>query len=275
MKVFRAFFLLLVSLSAGAASAGPVSALDIMTFADSFECQDKFPHHSFCEAVQFKPWTGEEKAIVGSYLSKINDPRLAGVLKAIQQTGITKIHRVTYSARWYSNPQFRRVEFVRSAEKAFLWVNPVTNVIGVTDSFFAGTPFMDPYAKVDRKQINILHELMHDFDIATDHKYSTDDFEKAAGWDWNGKEAVVTGLDYEKAKAQFQGVLALVKEKKVAEAYALDRELGRANGFPTLYALTGQFECFAEAVAYYIFDPTAPQYYRKDLKTYLDIILSQ
>ncbi|WP_347359488.1 hypothetical protein [Bdellovibrio sp.] len=270
IKTLSTILTLLISLSAGAAHAGALSALDIMTFADSFECQDKFPHHSFCEAVQFKPWTDEEKSVVGSYLAKINDPRLEGILKKIQQNGITKIHRVSYSARWFNNPQFRRVEFVRSAEKAFLWVNPVTNVIGVTDSFFTGTPFVDPYAQVDRKQINILHELMHDFDIATDHAFSMEVYEKAAGWGYNGKEAVIVGVDYEKVKAEFQSVMALMKEKRVAEAYALDRELGRQYGFPTLYAMTNQFEGFAEVVAYAIFDPTVSQYYSTELKFYLD-----
>ncbi|WP_413575514.1 hypothetical protein ACLVWU_14330 [Bdellovibrio sp. HCB290] len=272
-KLLVGIFALLTSFSAWATSPGKLSALDIMTFADTFECQDKFPHHSFCEAVQFKPWTEQEKAIVGGYLANINDPRLQGILKTIQANGITKIHRVTHSARWFNNPQFRRVEFVRSAEKAFLWVNPVTNVIGVTDSFFTGTPFMDPRAQVDRKQINILHELMHDFDIATDHALSMEEFEKASGWGHNGKEAVITTVDYEKSKSDFQQVIALVKEKRTAEAYALDRELGMTYGFPTLYAMTNQFESFAEAVAYYIFDPTAANYYSPLLKAYLDSIL--
>ncbi|WP_413582347.1 hypothetical protein [Bdellovibrio sp. HCB288] len=272
-KLLVGIFTLLTSISAWATSPGAMSALDIMTFADSFECQDKFPHHSFCEAVQFKPWTEQEKAIVGGYLAKINDPRLQGILKTIQANGITKIHRVSHAARWFNNPQFRRVEFVRSAEKAFLWVNPVTNVIGVTDTFFTGTPFMDPYAQVERKQINILHELMHDFDIATDHAYSMDGFEKAANWGQDGREAVITNVDYAKSKLEFQQVMALVKQKRTAEAYALDRELGRKYGFPTLYAMTGQFECFAEAVAYYIFDPTASDYYSASLKAYMDLIL--
>ncbi|WP_413558262.1 hypothetical protein [Bdellovibrio sp. HCB209] len=272
IRVIIGIFALLTSLSAGAANSEALSALDIMTFADSFQCQDKFPHHSFCEAVQFKPWTEQEKAIVGGYLAKINDPRLEGILKTIQKNGITKIHRVSHSARWYNNPQFRRVEFVRSAEKAFLWVNPVTNVIGVTDSFFTGTPFMDPYAKVDRKQINILHELMHDFDIATNHAFSLEVYEKAAGWGYNGKEAVILGVDYNQVKVQFQEVMNLMKEKRVVEAYALDRELGRQYGFPTLYGMTNQFEGFAEVVAYAIFDPTAEQYYSESLKQYLNLV---
>ncbi|MEK2687836.1 hypothetical protein [Bdellovibrio sp. GT3] len=270
IRLWAALVCLVLSLSAANASA--LSALDIMTFADSFQCQDKFPHHSFCEAVEFKPWTEQEKAVVGAYLAKINDPRLQGILKTIQTGGITKIHRVSHSARWFNNPQFRRVEFVRSAEKAFLWVNPVTNVIGVTDSFFTGTPFMDPYAQVDRKQINILHELLHDFDIATNHAFSMEVFEQAAGWGYNGKEAAIVGVDYEQVKAEFKQVMSLMKEKRVAEAYALDREMGRKYGFPTLYAMTNQFEGFAEVIAYAIFDPTAEQYYSKGLQNYLETV---
>jgi hypothetical protein len=247
-----------------------LSALDVMTFADSYQCNDKFPHHSFCEAVEFKAWTAQEKAVVSEYLAKINDPRLEGILKTIKAAGITKIHRVSYSARWYNNPQFRRVEFVRSAEKAFLWVNPVTNVIGFTDTFFTGTPFLDPYAKVDRKQINVLHELIHNFDIATNHAYSMDAFEQAAGWEWNGKESIVAAVDSEKVKAQFAQVMDLVKQKRTAEAYALDRELGRTYGFPTLYAMTSQFECFAEVLAYSIFDPTSASYYSPQLSDFLN-----
>ncbi|WP_413585054.1 hypothetical protein [Bdellovibrio sp. HCB274] len=260
MKLILGMMAMLTSLSAWAGSPGAISALDIMTFADEFQCQDKFPHHSFCESVQFKPWTSGEKAIVGGYLARINDPRLQGILKAIKENGITKIHRVSHAARWYNNPQMRRVEFVRSAEKAFLWVNPVTNVIGVTDSFFTGTPFMDPYAKVDRKQINILHELMHDFDIATNHAFSMEEFEQAAG---------LANLDLAKSQREFQQVMALMKEKRTAEAYALDRELGIKYGFPTLYSMSNQFEGFAEVVAYGIFDPHADEYYSPELKAYL------
>ncbi|UYL09831.1 hypothetical protein B9G69_004480 [Bdellovibrio sp. SKB1291214] len=270
IRFFTCIFAVLFSLGAEAS----LSALDIMAFSDTYECNDKFPHQSFCDSVEFKAWTPEEKAIVSAYLAKINDPRLEGILKTIKAAGITKIHRVSYSARWFNNPQFRRVEFVRSAEKAFLWVNPVTNVIGFTDSFFTGTPFMDPYAKVDRKQINVLHELIHNFDIATNHAYSMEAFEQAAGWTWNGKESVISSVDSEKVKAQFSTVMDLVKQKRTADAYALDRELGRSYGFPTLYAMTNQFECFAEVVAYSIFDPTAPMYYSKDLEKYLKTILT-
>lgn len=152
-----------------------------MTFADGFSCNDKFPHHSFCEAVEFKPWSLQEKEQVAQYLRHLNDPRLHNMLKTIKTKGITRLHRVGYAASWFNNSQLRRAEFYRRKDKVLLWVDPVTRVVGFTDAFFVGTPFVDPYAKVDRKQLNILHELVHVYDIARGHVSTDPDFYKAAG----------------------------------------------------------------------------------------------
>lgn len=273
---FKVLTMILITLFALPSLGGEIkSALDVMVFADSFTCNDKFPHHSFCNAVVFKPWTQDEKEIVSEYLRRINDPRLAHVLKTIQEKGITKIHRVEYGANWFNNAGQRRAEFSRSNDKALLWVNPVTNVIGFTDSFFKGTPFMDPYANVERKQLNVLHELFHVFDIATDHTSTGDAFKVATGWEWNGKEFVIHGVDYEKAKDDFKSILDLVKNKQSAIAYAKDRELGRTYGFPTVYAMMNSHECFAEVMSYYIFDPTAESYYSKDLLNFVNSVLQK
>ncbi len=250
------------------------SAYDVMTFEDSFTCSDKSPHYSFCKAVQFKAWTAQEKAVVGAYLKNIKDPRLAYFLKTIKERGITKIHRVGFASSWYNNSAKRRVEFVRITDKAILWVNPVTHVIGFTDAFFKTTPYMDPYAHVERKQLNVLHELVHVFDIATDHESSAERFQAASGWTWNGKAWVINGVDYDKATAEFQSVLDLAKSKETAAAaYSRDRERGRTYGFPTLYAMTDAHESFAEIISYYIFDPTSDSYYSKELVQYVKSVL--
>lgn len=251
----------------------PKNALDVMTFADNFACNDKFPHHSFCEAVEFKPWSEEDKKLVSFYLSNIRDPRLAFFLKTIQDKGITKIHRVSYSSSWFNNISVRRVEFTRSADRAILWVNPVTQVIGFTDAFFKGTGFMDPYAQIERKQLNVLHELAHVFDIAQGHISSEAAFQEAAGWRWNGKEYVLRNVDYEKVKNELQSILDLVKNGQAPDAYCRDRELGVKYGFPTVYSMVNSHESFAEILTYLILDPTAESYLSKDLVRYFHGVL--
>lgn len=268
LLVFVVFF----ALGMSQAKAEIQSAYDIMTLEDSFECNDKAPHHSFCEAVQFKPWTASEREIVETYLKRINDPRLAFFFKKIKEKGITKIHRVTYSSNWYNNASKRRVEFVRSTA-ALLWVSPVTNVIGFTDDFFTGASFLDPYAQMERKQLNILHELSHVFDVAMGHISSEGEFQKVAGWQWNGKEFEVKGVGAPKAADNFKAILDLIKNGQTAGAYAHDRELGRELGFPTAYGMVNSHESFAEFLTYFIFDPTAESYFSPEMIQYLNNIL--
>jgi len=252
------------------------SAFDIMTFADSFECNEKFPHSSFCEAVEFKAWSESEKEIVGTYLKNLNDPRLGFFLKKLKSKGISKIHRVSYSSSWYSSVADRQVKFIRAADKAMLWVNPVTHVIGFTDTFFTSTEFMDPYAQVSRKQLNVLHELAHAFDISLGHISSEQAFSKATGWYWNveSKEFAIRGFESVQTNSEFQSVLDLIKNDKTAAAYERDRVLGVLHGFPTVYSMLNSHECFAELLSYYILDPTAPVYLSKDVMSYFDKILS-
>ncbi|WP_232469121.1 hypothetical protein [Bdellovibrio bacteriovorus] len=275
-RPFLSFVLGLVTiLSVAQAQARPQSALDVMTFEDEFTCNDKFPHHSFCEAVEFRPWSEAEKQIVGEYLANINDPRLGHLLEVIKSKGITKIHRVGYGATWYNNISKRRAEFVRSRDKALLWVNPVTNVIGFSDSFFTGTSFMDPHAKVDRKQINVFHELVHVFDVALGHISTSQEFYDSVGWHWDGKEHVIGGVDYHQSQLDFKNILALVGNKQSARAYAQDRELGIQYGFPTVYSMTNTHESFAEIISYYIFDPTAKDYLSPKIQAYVKSVLKE
>jgi hypothetical protein len=254
----------------------PKSAFDIMTFEDSFECNDKFPHHSFCESVEFKAWNDDEKALVGNYLKNLNDPRLRFFLKTLQKNGITKIHRVKYSSSWYTSVAERKVKFVRATDKAILWVNPVTHVIGFTDSFFSSSEFMDPYARMPRKQLNVLHELSHVFDISLGHLSSNKEFSEAAGWYWNVKseEFEIKGFPSLQTKSEFQSVLDFIKNDKTPAAYERDRVQGVLHGFPTVYSMLNSHECFAELLTYYILDPTAPVYLSKDVMSYFDKILS-
>lgn len=251
------------------------SALDVLTFADDFACNDRFPHHSFCESVDFKAWSPQEKEEVAKYLRHLDDPRLQNMLKTIKSKGINRLHRVGYAASWFNNAQLRRVEFYRRKDKVLLWVDPVTHVVGFTDAFFVGTPFVDPYSKVDRKQLNVLHELVHVYDVARGHVSTDSAFYKAAGWSWNGREWVLAAVDYGKAKKDFQTILEMVKEKRSAEAYALDREWGRSYGFPTVYSMMNTHENFAETLTYYILDPTAETYMSKELIQHMEKVLSQ
>lgn len=253
------------------------SARDIMTFEDSFVCEQAdmrhCPHRSFSEAVVFKAWSPEEKEIVSEYLRNIKGPRLAFFLKTIKEKGITKLHRVVYGSTWYNNAAERRAEFVRSANSGILWVDPVTNVIGFTDRFFKGTAFVDPFAQIERKQLNVLHELIHVFDIANGHISSEDGFKKASGWAWDGKQFVINGVDYATAMRDWESIYRLIKNHKAVDAYHTDRVKGVQYGFPTLYSMTNSHESFAEILSYYILDPTAPTYLSPELMKYFDSVL--
>ncbi len=155
-----------------------------------------------------------------------------------------------------------------------LWVDPVTNVIGVMDNFFSSTEFIDPYANVSRKTLNILHELAHVYDIANDHISNKSDISKKAGWYWDGKRHAIKGVDYDVVLSEFDKILSYVRNKNSAKAYSEDRRLGIDYGFPTIYSMMNSHECFAELLSYYILDAHAKNYMSKEITLELDRILA-
>lgn len=259
------------------------SALDVMTFEDSYVCGDGkiqpdtnkwLPHVSYCQAVEFKPWTEQEKETVSQYLRNINDPRLANFLKRIKEKGITKLNRVNHLAKWTNNTVARRVDFFRTSERALLQVDAMTGVVVFTDSFFTGKSFVDPWAQLERKQLNVLHELVHVFDtVSANHESDSEEFKKAVKWSWNGKEWGPAVVSYDQITQDFASVRELIKEKRAAAGYLLDRELGIKYGFPTVYGMTNSHELFAEILTYYIFDPTAESYLSKEVVQYIKSVL--
>ncbi|MNL30894.1 hypothetical protein D3C87_1526550 [compost metagenome] len=126
---------------------------------------------------------------------------------------------------------------------------------------------------MERKQLNILHELSHVFDVALGHISSEAEFKKAAGWQWNGKEFEIKGIGAQKVADNFRSVLDFIKHGQTAGAYAHDRELGRELGFPTAYGMTNSHESFAELLTYFIFDPTAESYLSPEMIQYLSKVL--
>ena len=252
-------------------------SLDFFEFADTYECNDRFPHHSFCKAVVFKKWKKEEKELIRSYLNDFNVPVLENFFKKIKESGITKIHRVEHAASWKALIQERRVEFFRRNTKVLIWVNPVTKVMGITDSYFKGTKFIDPYVRMPRKKINILHEMVHLYDLATHHAVKNSNFNDVVGWEWEKEKNRfgIRNVDYDIVENQFREILNLVKQKKSKKAYALDRKLGIKYGFPTLYSMTSKAECFAEFLAYYVLDPNSKNYMNANIIEELDAILSK
>jgi|GEM_PF-3656069 hypothetical protein len=273
---FLTTFLLLGFASIAQAEDGAIhSALDVMTFADSYQCGgERQPPQSYCDAVDFKAWTAEEKAIVSEYLANINDPRLVNFLKTIKEKGITKLYRVNHFAKYFNNPTLRRVEYFRSGESPLLQVDPMNRVLTFSNTFFTGTSFIDPWAKVERRQLNILHELVHVYDMAVSEHLSDDPgFKNAVQWIWNGKEwgPAVPGIA--QVQKDFESVLALVRKGQVAEGYLLDRELGRQYGIPTVYGMLNSHELFAEIFSYYIFDPTAETYLPSEVVAHVKSML--
>mgnify|MGYP000253524378 FL=1 len=255
-------------------SAFAVSPVNFLSFEDSFKCNDRFPHHSFCNAVEFKEWSEKEKRYITSILKEIDRPELKNFYQAIKDKGIKKLHRVKYSSTWYPNMAQRRTEFSRSARSALIWVNPVTNVVGITDSFFNSKDFIDPYAKVSRKTLNILHEMVHIFDIATDH--TSNKISRSIGWTWvqQRNRFEIRDQDYDEVLAKFDQILSYVKAGDSPMAYSEDRRLGIELGFPTIYAMTNSHECFAELLSYYILDPYSREYLSIEVQDKLDLILN-
>ena len=271
MKLFAVY---LIFILASLTQATELTPNEIFEYADTFKCNDKFPHHSFCKAVEFKPWTEEERMVFENILTELDRPELQHFYESIKDKGITKFHRVSYAASWYPNHRLRRTQFSRKQDKVLLWVDPVTKVIGVMDQFFTSTEFMDPYAKVSRKTLNILHELAHVYDVANDHISSKSNISKLARWYWDGKRHAINGLDYDEVLTHFNKILGHVKDKDSARAYSEDRRLGVKYGFPTIYSMMNSHECFAELVSYYILDPQAKHYLSEEIQQELDKILN-
>lgn len=254
-----------------ALSSFAASPIDFMTFADSFECNAKFPHYSFCEAVEFKPWTEAEKDKLKNILKELDRPELANFYKKIQEKGITKFHRVTYSSTWFPNSQQRRAQFIRQTENTLIWVNPLTNVIGITDKFFGTNDFIDPYSKLPRDTHAILHELAHVYDIA--RKHISSEIRSDLGWAWDGKNDFIKNVDYQKSQDEFKEILVYIEQNDTNKTYYEDRIRGVKYGYPTLYSMTNSHECFAELVTYYVLDPNAKDYMSKEIQSKLKEIL--
>jgi hypothetical protein len=257
-------------------SSFAASPIDFMTFPDSFECNEKFPHYSFCDAVEFKPWTEAEKDKIKSILKEIDRPELANFYKTIQEKGIkeknfTKFYRVTYSSTLIPNSKMRRAEFIRKNENTLIWVNPVTNVIGITDNFFGSNNFIDPYTKLPRDTHAILHELAHVFDIA--QKHISSEIKSDLGWSWDGKNDFIRDIDYQKSQDEFKEILVYIEQDNTNKTYYEDRIRGIKYGYPTLYSMTNSHECFAELITYYVLDPKAKEYMSQDIQTKLKEIL--
>lgn len=252
-----------------------LSPLDIFSFEDSFECNDKFPHHSFCEATDIKPWKEEEKRIVKKYLSMLDKKELNHFYETIKTKGITKFHRVSYTSTWYNNISKRRAQFNRSQEKVLLWVNPVTNVVGFMDTFFENEERYDPFSPLPKEALNVFHEMVHIYDIARNHISTNDEFQNAVGWYWNGKTHVIQGIDHEAVMKEFNELIELSRSGERQLSYNLMRKKGSELGLPSLYSTFNTHECFAELVTHLIFDPYAKDYIRPEVQELLHKIISQ
>lgn len=246
---------------------------DVFTFEDTFTCNDRFPHHSFCQAVEFKPWQSEERKRVLELLSVMNEPRFEKIFRVIKEKGIKKFHRVGYASNWRPNQALRRVEFSRNNAKVLLWVNPVTRVVGFTDAFFKGTKFIDPLAKLPRKQLNVVHEVMHVFDLALGYASNSKEFQSAVGWSWDGHTHVIEGIEFYEGRVRFQEIMEFLNNGDAARTYALDRDYGVELGVPTLYSLSNHQESFAETMTYALLDPEAKNYLPQKVQDYVKALL--
>ncbi|MDD0851602.1 hypothetical protein HBN50_00785 [Halobacteriovorax sp. GB3] len=274
------YFLIIITLSLfsqSALSKTTKTLSEILSFQDSYECNDKFPHHSYCKAVQFSAWSEQDKKLVKGKLDQLERMAPAGMLDHFKDTLLKsagkKLYRVSYSARWYVNRLERKTYFSRNFTRPLLWVDPLTKVIGFMDHFFDREDFQDPSAPIDKRSLNIFHELVHAFDIANGHISTNDHFQKAVGWYWTGEDHEIKGIDHQKLKADFDKYLAIAKEGDREKSYQLMRQAGMKLGLPSLYSAFNSHECFAEFLTYYVFDPKAKDYMNDEVKKVLDDIL--
>lgn len=278
MKLIYLSFILALSLFPQSALSKTTKTLsEILTFKDSYQCNDKFPDHSYCKAVSFSPWSEKDKNLVKEKLDQLERLAPAGMLDHFKDvlsnsTG-NKLYRVSYSARWYVNRLERKTYFSRNFTRPLLWVDPLTKVIGFMDHFFDREDFQDPSAPIDKRSLNIFHELVHAFDIANGHLSTNDHFQEAVGWYWTGEDHEIKGIDHQKLKADFEKYLLIAKNGNREESYLLMRKAGMKLGLPSLYSAFNSHESFAEFLTYYVFDPKAKDYMNDEVKSVLDDIL--
>lgn len=269
-KVFTLFFL--VFCFSFEAFGG---ASEIFTFENSFSCNERYPHHSFCTAADFKEWSDTDKNEVKGWIDSLPKEKLASFFNQIKEHGILKFHRVNHSTVWRPNHRERRVEFSRDvSSKAIVWVSPVTKVIGFTDGFFKNNNVKDPYTGLDRKQLVILHELAHVFDLSGDYS-SQDSFLDLLKWSYKDGAWSPKGVSSYYIKDSFSLILETVKNEGLEKGYALDRKFGLEHGYPTLYAMTSFQESFAELLAYSILDPYAGEYMSKGVVSYFERLVTK
>ena len=270
---FRGLFIFILLFLFFALTAAETSYASAFSFEDNFECNDSFPHHSFCTAVGFKPWSEVEKNEIKYLIDSLPVAKLENFFKVIHEKGTVKFHRVNHSSTWVPNNKERRVEFVRDHRQAAIWVNPVTKVVGFSNSFFNKEQVVDSYTGVDRKKFVILHELAHVFDLAwaySSHKAFLDIL------NWSYREGAWSPLGHSalKIKTHFSEILKISKNESLQKAYAMDRRLGRSYGYPSLYSMLSVQESFAELLAYSVLDPSADEYLSLEILNYFEAILN-
>ncbi len=247
-------------------------AKELFELSDNYHCSEgSFPPKSFCQAVKFTPWKTSEKKFIKGLLKELNLKQYKHLYQTIKGKGITKIHRVKYSSNWYANSQTRTVEFFRLREPVLMWVNPTTNVIGITDHFFNAPNISDEISGKNKKLLNLLHEIIHVFDIASNHPSSK--YRQKFGWKWNHNQEVYRQTSPQEIMDEFLQILEYSRNIDPIKAHSMNRQAGIHYGVPTLYALFNTKEFFAEVLSYYLLDPKAKDYLPKDLQIILDQIL--
>lgn len=225
-----------------------ISFASIIEIKDSFECNDRFPHYSFCEAVTFIPWKEEERRQIESALGKIEKLQLSYFTKTLKKSRFSGIYRIKFTAGWYADRATRKTYFFRANDSATLWTDPITGIIGVLESFFYKVNSLKRDLRNEQIVYDFLHELSHAFDITLGDISSSPSFLKVSDWFWDEKLKKFL-LNKDQDQIIFKEFLRMVEnesKRNWEEVISFDREEGRKYNLPSLYSSVNPQEFFAE-----------------------------
>lgn len=244
-----------------------IAALSHYSFAieikDSFSCNDNFPHYSFCNAVGFKKWNESEYKTLNNALTSLKAlPRLREFFNQIDKSSFKGIYRLEHIAGWYADHPNRKIYFFRSHDKATLWVDPITKVVGVLDSFFVK---INSFPKEEQNRVamkSLLHELSHVIDISMGNISSTKEFYEIFNWRWNKhrRKYVLDSVLHKQAVKEFFKLIENKQRRTWPWVYRQDQKRGNYYSLPSLYSAVNPQENFAENLTHYYLDTNYESY---------------
>ncbi len=225
-------------------------------FSPGRPCRDRLFPEDLCREMQPIRWTENEI----SRMKGLLETALTGTLLG---TPLGHFHETILQGGY-----FRILRYRRGSGSA--WVSFKDKTINIADSFL-DREF--PNDQFDLQAQVLLHELAHAFDLIRGISEGRE-FRTLAGW-----ERTPEGLDYPTFRGEqapvarinenFLRFCQLIRERRMSEAYSMDRTFGHEFGFPTGYAMTSAHESFAEFFSHAFLDPSAAEFISPALLRFL------